>query len=67
MAMAVVSRVPRMAGSRPKWPWVGSQVFWKIQEKPSVEKAGWAFATMATTNQTTRATKRTTTLARAVR
>ena len=27
MAMAVVSSVPRMNGSRPKWPWLGSQVF----------------------------------------
>ena len=50
--MAVDSMVPRMNGSSPYWPWVGFHVFPKIQEKPSVEKAGLAWMTMATRNQT---------------
>ena len=49
-AMAVVSRVPRMNGSSPYLPCVGSHVFWRIQENPRVEKAGRAWTTIETRN-----------------
>ena len=62
-AMAVVSMVPRMKGSSPYWFWVGFQAFWKIHEKPRVEKAGWAWTMIETRNHTTRATKMATTAA----
>ena len=50
--MAVDSIVPRMNGSSPYWLWVGFHVFPTIQENPSVEKAGFAWMTRETTNQT---------------
>ncbi len=56
-AMAVVSMVPRMNGRSPYWPWVGSQTFSKIHEKPRVEKAGLAWTTIETRYHATRATK----------
>ena len=56
-AMAVVSMVPRMNGSRPYLPWLGSQTFSKIHEKPRVEKAGLAWTMIETTYQATSATK----------
>jgi hypothetical protein len=57
MAMAVVSTVPRMNGSRPYLLWVGSHVFWMIHEKPRVEKAGLAWTIIEMMNQATRPTK----------
>ena len=51
-AMAVDSIVPRMNGSSPYWSCDGFQTLPKIQENPSVEKAGLAWMTMATRNQT---------------
>ena len=56
-AMAVVSMVPRMNGSRPNWWWEGSQTFWKIHEKPRVEKAGLAWTMSEMTNHATSPTK----------
>ena len=56
-AMAVVSMVPRMNGSRPYLSWLGFQTFWKIHEKPRVEKAGFAWTMIEMTYQATNATK----------
>jgi hypothetical protein len=62
-ARAVVSRVPRMKGSRPNWWSFGFQVFWTIHENPRVEKAGRAWTIREMTNQATTPTKMATTAA----
>jgi hypothetical protein len=49
--------VPRMNGSSPNWFRFGFQTFWKIHEKPSVEKAGLDWTTIETRYHPTRATK----------